>query len=225
MKLRHTPIGIRCGDDWLDGELAHAPDVHGLALILAPELPPPDPDQPTLAHALQAQGYATLALRLLTPYEQARDPDARYNVPQLTQRVLAASTWIGHQPPLTGLPVGLVAQDTACAAAIRAAVAAPQAFGAIVCLGGRADLAGAGQLRALAVPIRFVLARGDAQQAMLEPAYALIGATRDWQELADDTADTVAAGTMAADWLQRWLAAPAATPATPIETPQLQGGA
>lgn len=217
MKLRNTLIGIPTENVWLDGLLSHAPDVRALAVILQPDATDPaHAREAAIAHILQEHGFATLTLNLLTHYEQARDPDARFNVPQLANRVLAAAEWIGHQPPLTPLAIGLIASDTPCAAAIRAAVKAPERFGAIVCQGGRADLAGAGQLRALRVPVRFIVGHDDPHAAMLHQAYELIGGRRDWQDIAGGElvhaggAATAASAHLAAEWLQQQLPPPAA---------------
>jgi len=217
VKLRNTLIGIPSEDVWLDGLLAHAPDVRGLAVLLQPDAADPaHARESALAHELQRHGYATLTLNLLTRYEQTRDPDARYNVPLLSARVHAAAEWVGHQPPLGMLAVGLIASDTPCAAAIRAAVKDPERFGAIVCLGGRADLAGSAQLRALRVPTRFVVGTADAHAGTLRQAHALLGGEHDWQDahgadlLHVTDSQTAAIGELVAQWLDRHLRAPAA---------------
>ncbi len=213
VKLRTTLISIPTEGVWLDGALAHAPDVRGLVVILHSDTYRVPNAQPShLADALQAAGYATMAVNLLTRNEASRDPDASFNVPRMTLRLLAAAEWIGHQPPLAGLGIGLVASDTGCGVAIRAAVNAPDRFDAIVCLGGRPDLAGAGPLRTLATPVLFVTRAQDRAAAILASAYELITTTRDWRLAGDGEsgarADEAIAGA-AADWLQHHLRAPA----------------
>lgn len=229
MKLRRTPISIPVEGVWLNAELAHTPDARGLAVILdaaaegadhAAEaitgrdspprpsaLPPPDPS----AVALQAAGFATLRLSLLSPYEASRDPDAAYNVPMLARRVLAALDWRDHQPPLAALAVGVVASGTACGAAIRAAAAAPQRITAVVCHGGRPDLAGAGPLAALRIPLRLTVAHDDPAAAMLQQAFERIPGVRDYQAVGS----AATAGRLAVDWLSTHLPPPA-----PVSSPQ-----
>ncbi len=204
MKLRHTLISIPAGGVWLDGQLAHAPDVRGLALVLLSDSwHQPALQSGELETVLQEHGLATMTLNLLTRQEAARDPDARFHVPRLTERVLAAADWIQHQPPLAALGLGLVTADTAAAAAVRAAVQAPARFDAIACLGGRPDLAGAQPLRALRTPIRFIVAATEGGAEILQRAYALIGAPRDWVKLAAGAAAAPAhgRGAPAAAWL------------------------
>lgn len=229
VKLRNTLIGISTENVWLDGLLSHAPDVRGLAVILQPDAADPaHAREAAIAASLQSHGFATLTLNLLTHYEQERDPDARFNVPQLANRVVAATEWIGHQPPLTPLAIGLFASDTTCAAAIRAAVRIPERIAAIVCQAGRPDLAGAAQLRALRVPTRFIVGRENPHAAMLHQAFALIGGLRDWRTVdGSDPAHAQPAeieqtGGLAAEWLQQQLpprAAEAATEPPPLTQP------
>lgn len=189
MKLRHTTISIPAERVWLEGELSHAPDVRGLAVVLRPSAG--QAGQPTESHlvtALQEAGFATLGIDLLTQYEATRDPDAAYNVPQMANRVLAVSEWISHQPPLARLGVGLISCGTASGAAVRAAWKAPEQFGAIVCRGGRPDLAGAAPLKALTTPIRFIAGGADHGLDMLRLAFDHLTGDRNWQLL--DGVDT-----------------------------------
>lgn len=184
MKLRHTQLSIPANGVWLDGLLAHAPDVRGLALCVHSQGHPTleQPARP-VELALQAAGFATMAVDLLTRQEAQRDPDATYNIPRLTERILAALEWALHQPPLARLPFGLVASGTGCAAAIRAAVRAPENFRAIVCLGGRADLAGGEPLRAVRTPVRLVVTPGTTEAGILERAYPLMRGAHHWLAL------------------------------------------
>ncbi len=201
MKLRNTLISIPTAGVWLDGVLAHAPDVRGLALLPAGDTyHAPRIDGSRLATALQEAGFATMTLNLLTRHESARDPDAGFNVSRLAQRLLAALEWVGHQPPLASLPIGLVAGGTACAALVRAGVALPERIAALVCIGGRADLAGAAPLRTLSVPTRFIVNRADPQAAIAERAFALIPkASGNWLDVTGDDLRQTASATV--QWL------------------------
>lgn len=212
MKLRHTLISIPTEGVWLEGVLAHAPDVRGLALV--PESDcyrPPRIDGTQLARELQAAGFATMTLNLLTRHEATHDPDASYNVARLTRRVLDTIEWSLHQPALAPLSTGIVASGTGCAAAVRAAIAQPNRIAAIVCLAGRADLAGAAPLRTLATPIRFIVAADNLQAAICRRAFELISPPlRDWVEAELDAASPAQAAhaTAAVQWLHRHLAPP-----------------
>jgi hypothetical protein len=212
VKLRHTLISIPTAGVWLDGVLAHAPDVRGLALIPESDFyRPPRIDDSRRARELQAAGFATMSLNLLTRHEAARDPDAGYNIARLTRRLLDTIEWCQHQPALAPQSLGIVAAGTGCAAAVRAAVAQPERIAAIVCIAGRADLAGGVPLRALTTPIRFIVAADDPQATICRSAFELIARTlRDWVEVDQDAPSRppgvhVAA---AAQWLQRHLPPP-----------------
>lgn len=224
LKLRHTIISIAAEQVWLDGELAHAPNVRGLAALLRPSgSDPANCREQAVAHALQEAGFATLLINLLTHHEEIRDPDARFNVPQMANRLVAVADWISHQPPLTGLGVGLVTSDTASGAAVRAAWKLPDAFSAIVTRGGRPDLAGVTPLQALEVPLRVVAGSDDPHVPMLLQAYELVRAPRDWHTLdgTDESFESAGAlerfAALAAEWLEAKLPAP--KPAEGPETP------
>lgn len=208
MKLRHTLISLPTDGIWLDGLLSHAPDVRALAIILQPNAHHPARARESLiADTLQEAGFATLTMNLLTHYEESRDPDAHFNVPLLANRVLATADWVLHQPPLIGLPIGLVSLGTASGAAIRAASKSPECFGALACLGGRPDLAGAAPLRTLVRPVSFIVGSQDGGLEMLRQAYDLITATRAWKVLdtgdftQTDDASIQSGAHIAADWL------------------------
>ena len=201
MKLRNTLISIPTAGVWLDGVLSHAPNVRGLALMPDSDAyHPPRIEGSRLSTALQEAGFATMTLNLLTRQEAAHDPDAGFNVSRLAGRLQSAIDWIGHQPPLTPLSIGLVGSGTACAALIRVANSVPERIAALVCIGGRSDLAGAAPLRALTVPTRFILSAADPQIAIAERAFALIPTTvGNWREVpASDPRQTAI---VAAEWL------------------------
>ena len=216
MKLRNTPISMPAQGVWLDGLLSHAPDVRGLAIHLhSSGHPPLGAVTPPLEAELHAHGFATLTLDLLTRQEAQRDPDAPYNIPRLTERILAATEWTAHQPPLAGLPLAVVAGDSGCVAAVRAAVKAPETFAAIACLGGRADLAGAEPLRAVRTPVRLIVTPGSAEAAILERAYPLMKGNHHWLALppGDDAREQeLLAARAATSWLRQHLPQVEGTP-------------
>lgn len=215
MKLRNLPISLPADPVWLDGLLAHAPDVKGLAVILQTSVGQHrDSREAYLANILQRAGFATLIQDLITRYEDQRDPDIRYNVPLLATRVIAVSEWVRHQPLFKRLYTGLVAAGTGCGAAVRAAARAPDRFHAIVCRAGRPDLAGAGPLRTLRAPLRLLVGSLDPNQAMLQQAYALVTATKEWRtvegagEIFLEPGTLETAGRLTAEWLALHLPAP-----------------
>lgn len=215
MKLRHSLISIPAEGIWLDGSLAHAPDVRGLALVVqAGASQAAHQREAEIAGVLQQAGLATLTLDLLTRHEEQRDPDARFNIARLTDRILAATDWIDHQPPLATLPLGLVASGTASAALIRTATKAPGRFGALVCLAGRPDLAGASPLRNLRLATLFVVGRDDPGIAIMRQAFDMIPARHQWHATAGGEPEHMsrdeleAATTLAAQWFLDQLPQP-----------------
>ena len=97
-----------------------------------------------VAQRLQEAGFATLLLDLLTAEEEDEDRRTgrlRFDVALLARRLLAAVVWAAEQPSLRGLRVGLFGASTGAAAALRVAADAPERVAAVVCRGGRPDLA------------------------------------------------------------------------------------
>ncbi len=93
-----------------------------------------------VATALNEAGFATLLFDLLTRDEED-DRRNVFDVPLLAGRLVAAIDWC-HRNGLRRLPVGLFGASTGAAAALVAAARLGRGVAAVVCRGGRADLAG-----------------------------------------------------------------------------------
>jgi hypothetical protein len=203
VKLRHTRLSLSAHGTWLAARLDHAPDVRGLILIpqsitsAAPTIEATGNFELAVTRAMQQAGFATFALDLLTD-EEARDPDARFNVANLGERLLAALEWIHYQPQLLALPLGIFATDTAAAAAIRAAAHLPAQLGALAILAGRPDLAGAAPLRALKIPACFISGRDNPRADILRQAFELTAEPHAWQETPGGEAENMSADRLAA---------------------------
>ena len=116
-----------------------------------------------VAQNLQAAGFATLLLDLLTEPEEraeARTGHLRFNIEMLSVRLASATNWAVAQRELDGLPVGYFGASTGAAAAIVAAAALPHLVSAVVSRGGRPDLAGSA-LEYLRVPTLFIVGGAD----------------------------------------------------------------
>ena len=97
-----------------------------------------------VAETLEAAGFGTLLLDLLTPEEAAVDErtrEYRFDIALLGRRVVGAIDWVQSQPNLHHLPIVLFGASTGAAAALIAAAARPDAVRAVVSRGGRPDLA------------------------------------------------------------------------------------
>jgi hypothetical protein len=181
MQLRHSRLSISVHGTWLPARLAHSPAVRGLVLLPRTHVDAGDVFEQTTADALQLADFATLAFDLLRD-DEMRDADARFNVNLLAERLLAAIEWTLFQPGLLSLPLGIVATDTASAAAIRAASHMPGRVGALALLAGRPDLAGAAPLRALKAPVCFVVGMDNPRGDILRQAFDLTGKPHSWRD-------------------------------------------
>jgi putative phosphoribosyl transferase len=94
-----------------------------------------------VAAELNKAGFATLLLDLLTPDEEG-DRRKVFDIPLLAGRLVDATNWIGRQPDLSRLPLGLFGASTGAAAALQTAARLGPAVKAVVSRGGRPDLAG-----------------------------------------------------------------------------------
>ena len=98
-----------------------------------------------VARTLASAGLATLLFDLLTEDEEKQDSYSgrfRFDVALLGRRLVSGSDWIRSNPATKSLPVGYFGSSTGAAAAIIAATERSDTVGAIVCRGGRVDLAG-----------------------------------------------------------------------------------
>ena len=100
------------------------------------------PRNMAVAEALNEQGIATLLFDLLTVEEEA-DRANVFNIPLLTERLVHVVHWLGREPVVGSLPLGLFGASTGAAAALVAAARLGDRVGAVVSRGGRPDLAGA----------------------------------------------------------------------------------
>ena len=94
-----------------------------------------------VARRLQAGGFVTLLLDLLTP-DEADDRRKVFDIDLLADRLLMALAWLRRQTPTAALKVGLFGASTGAGAALQAAAREPSSVAAVVSRGGRPDLAG-----------------------------------------------------------------------------------
>lgn len=99
----------------------------------------------TLAEALNHYGVATLLIDLLTGKEHEFEYLARgrhFDVDLQSDRLVEAIDWLGAHRELSRLPVGILGASTGAGVALRAAAERPDRVAAVVCRGGRPELAG-----------------------------------------------------------------------------------
>ncbi|KAB2882403.1 MAG: alpha/beta hydrolase [Pseudorhodoplanes sp.] len=98
------------------------------------------PRNTAVAGAINSRGMATLLFDLLTDEEEGNRANV-FDIPLLAGRLTQAVQWVGQQPQLQKLPIGLFGASTGAAAALVAAAHLGERIGAVVSRGGRPDLA------------------------------------------------------------------------------------
>ncbi|TDB77238.1 dienelactone hydrolase family protein [Micromonospora sp. KC721] len=176
------------------------------------------PRNVAVARVLQQRGLATVLVDLLTPDEDALDAvtaELRFDIGLLADRLAGIVDWLGTEPSLGRLPVGLFGASTGAAAALVAAAARPDRVAAVVSRGGRPDLAGSA-LSAVRAPTLMLVGGLDEQVITLNEQAAgqlaaphelriVPGATHLFEE--PGTLEQVAAA--AGDWFCTHLPVPA----------------
>ena len=102
------------------------------------------PRNRAVADVMIEAGLATLLMDLLTPEEEAEDLRSarlRFDVQLLGDRVISTVDWLESEPDFGQLPLGCFGASTGAAAALIAAAERRGRLAAIVCRGGRPDLA------------------------------------------------------------------------------------
>jgi len=93
-----------------------------------------------VAAYLQGHGFGTLLFDLLTP-EEDRNYYNRFAIDLLKERLVAATVWLEKLPAAKDLNIGYFGASTGAACALKAASQLQDRIFAVVCRGGRPDLA------------------------------------------------------------------------------------
>lgn len=112
-----------------------------------------------VAAALNNERIATLLFDLLT-HEEERLRANVFDISLLSSRLRLATEWARAQPQLASLPIGYFGASTGAAAALQAAAELDGQIGAVVCRGGRPDLAAA-HLREVTAPVLLIVGGAD----------------------------------------------------------------
>ena len=128
-----------------------------------------------VAGKLQAAGYATLLMDLLTPEEDevdSRTREFRFDIPRLASRLTGAIRWLKDRADTGQLPVALFGASTGAAAALIAAAEVPDHVRLVISRGGRPDLAGAA-LEQVRAPTLLIVGARDVEVLGLNKAAAV----------------------------------------------------
>ena len=164
-----------------------------------------------VARVLQQKGIGTLLMDLLTPEEDAYYPN-RFDIPLLTHRLLAATSWIKNDPRTKNLSVGYFGASTGTAAALQAAAASGDEISAVVSRGGRPDIAGISALEKVLAPTLLIVGGWDEEViALNREAYEFLRCTKELLIVPGATHLFTEPGTLeeaarqAAVWFTRYL--------------------
>jgi putative phosphoribosyl transferase len=116
-----------------------------------------------VAGFLEANGFGTLLLDLLTREEEAidvRTREYRFDIDRLARRVVLATDWAHDRKDLQWLPIGYFGASTGAAAALVAAAERSHIVRAVVSRGGRPDLA-EGWLQKVLAPTLLIVGGDD----------------------------------------------------------------
>ncbi|HEX7029350.1 MAG TPA: alpha/beta family hydrolase [Gammaproteobacteria bacterium] len=167
-----------------------------------------------VADGLNASGFATLLLDLLSAEEHETDQftrQFRFDIPLLAGRLVHAVDHVRGDANLRDLPIGFFGASTGAAAALIAAAERPDAVRAVVSRGGRPDLAG-DALDKVRAPVLLIVGGADADVINLNRKAAtrldvqhrtviVPGASH----LFEEPGKLEEVERLAADWFGRWL--------------------
>jgi putative phosphoribosyl transferase len=215
MHTTEVSVAVQALPQGLPGQLSVPPQARGVVVFAhgsgSGRL---SPRNRHVAAALQASGFATLLLDLLTPDEE-RDRAKVFDIPLLAERVALACRWLAGRVDTADLAQGLFGASTGAAAALLAASREGDTVHAVVSRGGRPDLAGPEALARVKSPTLLIVGSEDRDVVALnrdacgrlggEKQLVLVpGATHLFEE--PGTLDEVVR--LAADWFERHLAPP-----------------
>lgn len=170
-----------------------------------------------VAYTLRTAGLGTLLFDLLTEDEEAEDERTaalRFDIDFLARRLGEVTDWVFANPELSRLRVGYFGSSTGAAAALVAAVDRPEAIGAVVSRGGRADLAGGALERVMAPTLLIVGGADDIVLELNQQALERLRAPKALEVIPGATHLFVERGALervaelAAGWFTRFLGSP-----------------
>ncbi len=188
--LQEHEVEIPCPGAVLRGDLSIPVGATGLVIFAhgsgSSRL---SPRNRLVANELHRKKLATLLFDLLTPREaiaEAHTGELRFNIPMLTERLVAVTRWAQQQESVKNLGIGFFGASTGAAAALVAAAKIPEVQ-AVVSRGGRTDLAGDAIEQVRAATLLIVGALDDAVIDWNEESLELLRGEKHLSLIADAT--------------------------------------
>jgi putative phosphoribosyl transferase len=164
-----------------------------------------------VAKVLQNNGIGTLLIDLLTPEEDV-NYSTRFDIPLLTNRLLAATQWLKSELRTRHFQIAYFGASTGAAAALQAAAKLGEDIVAVVSRGGRPDLAGVASLETVKAPTLLLVGGWDTEVISLNRlAYGYMRCAKELQTIPGATHLFSEPGTLeevarqAAIWFGRYL--------------------
>ncbi|MEB8386715.1 erythromycin esterase family protein [Rhodobacteraceae bacterium KMM 6894] len=173
-----------------------------------------------VASKLNEKGFATLLFDLLTPAE-GQDRQNVFDIPLLAERVVEACMWVGSEPDIADLPLGIFGASTGAGAALAAAAELRGRIAAVVSRGGRPDLAGPSLVKVSAATLLIVGNLDHEVITLNEKALDALTCEKKLQivlgagHLFEEAGTLDAAIAHAADWFAKHLAVDGSSHLTP----------
>ncbi len=164
MKVREETVNIPIDEVQLAGTLRLPEQAEGIVLFAHGSGSSRfSPRNRHVAAVLEQAGLATMLIDLLSEREEREDSRTgalRFDIPLLSDRLLAASAYLRANEDTATLPLGLFGASTGAGAALLAASGRPELVNAVVSRGGRPDLAGKA-LRHVSAPTLLIVGERD----------------------------------------------------------------
>jgi len=185
------PVRLDIAGVSLSGDLSLPADARGLVVFAhGSGSSRHSPRNRAVAEVLQLGRLGTLLLDLLTEHEDRADAttaEFRFDIPLLTDRLVASIDWAQAHPQTSSLPVGLFGASTGAAAALIAAARRSAKIRAVVSRGGRPDLAEDSLDEVTAPTLLIVGGRDDVVIELNKQAFARLKGPKELQIVAGAT--------------------------------------
>lgn len=203
-------VSIPVGDVELEGMLAVPEDAPGIVVFAhGSGSSRKSPRNNFVAEVIRDRGLGTLLFDLLTEKED-QFRENRFDIPLLTDRLLAVTEWLQTREATADLNVGYFGSSTGAASALRAAARTGD-VDAIVSRGGRVDMAEA-VLDEIQAPTLFIVGGADTEVLELNrEAYDQLDCEKELHVVAgaghlfEDEGELEEVADVAADWFAETL--------------------